>query len=124
MQRAAIITQKRAVLVRLLLGGNLKSFDVLVPSELFLCHQRDHSLPKAFVMPIFSHVSLLMRVTSRFLQGLILLPSSRPALCVYRVMLQGLGLRSVEEGPLTGDGCDVELIRLVSKSEVMKNVLS
>jgi hypothetical protein len=49
-----------------------------------------------------------MRITSRFLEDLILLPSSRPALCVYRVILQGLGLRSVEEGLLTWDGCEAK----------------
>ena len=93
---------------RLLRGGTPKSFDVPFPSELFLSSVRSFPTKSIRSANFFRNVSHLMRITLRFLESLILLPSSQPALSVYRVILQGLGLRSVEEGLLTWDGCDVK----------------
>ena len=92
MQRAAVITQKRAVPVYLA-AETWKHAKPLFLSSVNLFPKKN--IRSASFCP---HASQIMRIISRFLEGPILLPSSRPALCVYRVILQGLGLRSMEEG--------------------------
>jgi hypothetical protein len=104
-QRAAVITQKSAVHVCFAAEAWNHSMFLFL---LVTCHRWYHSLRKSIRSASFFTLSHLMRITARFSEGLILLPSSRPALCVHRVVLQGLGLCSVEEGLLTWDGCDVK----------------
>ena len=78
---------------RLLSSGNLETCETLFLSSVNLFPKKN--IRSASFCP---HASQIMRIISRFLEGPILLPSSRPALCVYRVILQGFGLRSMEEG--------------------------